>query len=272
MKTRIHSLLRASPFAIAVWGLFFTPTSAQATAYAASQLSFDSFTITPSAGSVQLLTPWYLTAWANADGNTAYQAGWVPPVSAQAQSAFSTAYSAPSATVPPTLSISGFASTLSDVPDQVQASAYSDARATLANAFIITGGEGSLNLTYAVTLNGHLSVFTDEYGLKARTQTIFDLETTYGDGTQDTTAIFKDDMLEVGPNDAASLDFSVTLTSPPLNCYYGTNYVVYLEVDSESQVVNNIPDTSCTLALLGLGIFSLLAYDWCGKRQRLMAS
>src|ERR1019366_5339585 len=114
-------LLRASPLAIAAWGLFFTPTSVQATADAASQLFFDSLTITPSAGSLQLLTNWYLKAWANADGNTATNEGWFPPVSARAQSGFSTAFSAPSATVPPTLSISGFASTHSDVPGQVQA-------------------------------------------------------------------------------------------------------------------------------------------------------
>src|ERR1035437_7332663 len=126
-------LLRASPLAIAAWGLFFTPTSAQATADAASQLFFDSLIITPSAGSLQLLTNWYLKAWANADGNTATNEGWFPPVSAYASSEFFTAFSAPSATVPPTLSISGLANTHSHIPDQVPASAFSDARATLAD-------------------------------------------------------------------------------------------------------------------------------------------
>jgi len=79
MKTIV---LRASALAVATWGVFSTPISVHASAHADSRLILDNFTIMPSAGSVQLLTNWFLTAWANADGIQDYDEGWVPPVSA----------------------------------------------------------------------------------------------------------------------------------------------------------------------------------------------
>src|ERR1039458_9029672 len=243
-------------------GVFFSAQqNAGALAIGTSQLTFNNLLITPQSGTLQFITDWHVTAYAEAGGNAQYQAGDGIPVSALASGTYSTASGSASATHPPAFDVTANGSSSVSIPDATAASDYSLGQGTVANAFMITGGSGAVQVNYQVNVSGSLYVMTDPLGLLAQTETIYGLE-------QDGTNILNYyNILSIGPSQVTSTNFSQTL-STQLTLDYDTPYIIYSEADSETRAVNSTPDTGSTAALLGLAVAGLALLERHLKRRR----
>jgi len=103
-------------------------------------------------------------------------------------------------------------------------------------------------VTFSANLTGSLDVFTDAFGVKAETETIFALEV---DGTP-VLSFFK--LLSIGPMslDHFSISDSVRLEPATLTLLFGAPSFLFVSVDSESEVINVPEPSTITLMLAGL--------------------
>jgi hypothetical protein len=82
------------------------------------------------------------------------------------------------------------------------------------------------------------------------------------------TLLSPDNIRSIGPNGLQTLSFSSTQTNK-MTLTYGTPYDLVLRVDSESEVINTVPEPA-SVTLLGLGFGALGALR--GRRRRSNAS
>jgi RHS repeat-associated protein len=229
------------------------PASARATATASSELSFNNLSITPSAGTLVLLTNWQGAAFAQAGVNNQYNSG--TPSTANAAGDYSLAQGGAAALTPLGLSVNGSGSASANVPGQITASDDAAGRGSIFGSFMITGGSGPVDVLFSATALGSLSVFTDTYGESAQAEATFALEVSQNP------ALFTDHIFTIGPSDSNSQMISDPLTQA-LTLNYNTAYPIWLEADAEA-MVSNIPEpTAWTLLLAGLGL------AWGAGRRR----
>jgi hypothetical protein len=261
---------RLSAFAAAAGLLLSAKVSA--TAIAESSISFSHLQILPTSGSVQILSPWAVESFAQAqnslgefddDDQIASPGG---AAAADAAVTWAMGHGDGSATNPPDLDVAAAASSTVNLPGCEPKAAQSQGRGSLgwadplggvfANTFQITGGTGSVTVDFSAALAGNLHVFTDGCGLLARTEVIFGLQVfklPTANGPSDPLVLFSDRLLLIGPNDNANLPFADTLSQSAL-LDYDTPYGLFIEVDSESQAVVPEPATA-TLFLAGVGLW-----------------
>jgi hypothetical protein len=229
------------------------PASARATATASSELSFNNLSITPSAGTLVLLTNWQGAAFAQAGVNNQYNSG--TPSTANAAGDYSLAQGGAAALTPLGLSVNGSGSASANVPGQITASDDAAGRGSIFGSFMITGGSGPVDVLFSATALGSLSVFTDTYGESAQAEATFALEVSQNP------ALFTDHIFTIGPSDSNSQ----MISDPPthaLTLTYNTADPIWLEADAEA-MVSNIPEpTAWTLLLAGLGL------AWGAGRRR----
>jgi hypothetical protein len=246
--------LLAVCFAVLAFG---APQVSLATAIANSNLSAFNLQVTPQAGTAELTFDWELEAFAEAqnslgefdqDFDFSFFGG---NVSADAQVTWAEGHGDATAPIvfPPNFSVVENASSSVNLPGCDPKAASSLGRGTLLNEFIITGGTGTVDVDFSVDLSGGLFVFTDECGILAETEVIFGLELD-GDLILD-----YQKLLSIGPNDSDSFTVSELLsTTVPLE--FDVPYFLYLEVDSESEGIVDVPEPhTLALLLVGLGGF-----------------
>lgn len=237
--------------------LLFTPRSVSATAIAFSEITFSNLEISPAAGAVQLLGPWRVQAFTQAQNSRGELAPVFDPdldgdgmVNADAMVTFAKGHGEASApAVPPNLNVTGSANSSVNIPGTTVAQASSVGRATLFNSFTITGGTGDVQGDFSADISGLLNVFTDRFGVKAETETTFTLEL---DGTP---VLFRHDPLSVGPNSSRSLPFSESLFATR-TLQFDTPYFLLAEVDSESSATNIPEPGTLVLLLTGAGVLA----------------
>jgi len=239
--------------AFSVWGLFASlffciPGVVYADSVAISNISFSNPQITASAGTIVFADPWNTQAFAEAQNSLGeHDKHFDSHTGAPSKATATVSYAGATgkADVAP---LDGAASSYATlVPNDPIPEADSKGRGTLYNFFEITGGTGSVDVTFSADIAGALLVATDDDGLLAQTETIFGLEL---DGQP---ILFFDKLLSVGPDSFASAAFGKTLsTTTALN--FDTPYFVLAQGDSESvAVLTPEPPTALLLfsALLG---------------------
>lgn len=235
---KLNGLRRREAIVALVFGcLSLCPSNALALALAQSSLSFSNLSITSGSGVLSFFDPWSAEAFADADGFGVFDATFDGATTALASS--SSTFATASASANP-LQLTGVASSSVNIPDGVAASSFGTGRSSLYNTFIVTGGTGSVNVTFSAALAGNLNVLTNNVGVSARTETVFALEL---DGSS---VLFKFDVLSIGPNSAQSLSIATTLTASR-TLLFDTPYFVFVEADSESRAVTTVPDSSTAL-------------------------
>jgi len=252
-------------------GMAISP-GAWATATANSDIDFTNLQIIPAVGTVQLLDNWSVESYAEAQnslgGYDAHYQSSYPGGSAAADAlvpmaAGHGAANSPSPPpFPPDLSVTGHASSLTDVPG-AGASAQSSGRGTLSNTLVVTGGTGTAAINFAAGISGLLHVFTDSLGLLAETEVIFSMEIfglpDTGAGPQNSLVLFSDRHLTIGSNTLIDQSFAETLAGSA-QLGFDTPYGFLIQVDSESRAV--AVDEPPMPALLLAGVAFLL------KRRR----
>jgi hypothetical protein len=229
-----------------------TPGSVHATAIANSQISFSNLQIVPASGTVVFLDVWTAEAFAQAQNSlgqlvSQFNSSTGGAATANATVNFATAHGDASA-----VNLGANASSSVNIPGTTTAAASSMGFGTLSNSFLITGGSGNVQVNFSVNLTGSLNVFTDAFGRKAETETIFDLEL---DGTP---VLFRNDLLSIGPNSSNSRSFSQALLDTRTLQFNTPSFIVAL-VDSESLGINQVPEpSSITVLLAGLVVLGAL--------------
>lgn len=187
------------------------PLSAAALAMASSSISFNNLSITPASGSLTMLDPWTLTAFAEANNSLGQHASQfafdLSPgrVRADAHVLWADAVGAVPPDKPKDFVVAGGAASKVDIPGCGPAAAFSTGRGTLKTMFKLTGGTGKVDVDFGIDIAGMLNVMTDHCGLLAATETIFTLEV-------DGKSVLKDrHELKVGRNGS--------LTPPPFSLH-----------------------------------------------------
>ncbi|TAK99830.1 MAG: RHS repeat protein [Verrucomicrobia bacterium] len=235
--------------------LLFAPGRARATATADSQLSFTNLSITPGLGSLVFLTNWTASAFAQASANSVYNSG-PGSQSAQATGDFSTARGDGFIITPFGLDVGASAAANASIPGQTEASDNATARGGMSSQFMITGGAGPVNVSFAALVSGSINLFTDNYGQYAEGETIFSFE------VNGSPVLFDNSFFSIGPNDSASSSFTTPLNQNLL-LQFNTPYFLYLEADAETYVVNAPEPGAVALLLMGSAVL------WFVKRRSL---
>jgi hypothetical protein len=229
---------------------FCIPGVVYADSIATSNISFSNLQITASAGTIQFLGPWNTEAFAQAQnslGELDSQSSSNTGTGSTATATVTFAGATGDAAVAP---LSGDASSNASIVPDFNAQARSQGNGTLFNSFEITGGTGSVNVTFSAGIAGKLDVSTDDDGVLAQTETIFNLQL---DGQP---VLFFDSILSVGPNSSASMLIGQTLTNTE-SLNFNTPYQVLAQADSESQAI--VTPEPPTASLLFMAVMSVTA-------------
>jgi len=215
-------------------------------------LNLTHFTITPAAGTIQIILPTTAIAFAEAldsqggfDQNFDSQDNTTATASALTllAAAFGTA-DAPGFT--------GSAASSIHIPN-IDASASSTGRSSLQGFLQLTGVSSPVNVTFAAALTAGQTLQTDPYGLSASSEIVFSF--LMPDLSSDN-ILFLDSLKTIGPSQFSDSPFNNTLTnSATLNP--DTPYFFVIGLDSESSGLNAVPEPSCFL-LAGMGASMLL--------------
>ena len=236
--------------------LLCIPGVGYADAVALNTISFSNLQIIASTGTVQFQGAWNSQAFAQAQNSLGgLDSQFVSNTGGPAMVTATVLFASASGTAL-VASLSGAALSNASLPGNINAQALSTGTGTLFNFFEITGGTGSVNVTFSADLAGMLDVMTDQSGLLARTETIFTL------GLDGQPILFFDSPLLVGSNDHASLAFAQTL-STTLSLNFNTPYLLFAQADSESQAIN-IPEPPT----IALGFTALLGLAACVRKKR----
>jgi len=255
----MRSRLSLLTFLIFYWGLgFFLPNQADATAIANSSLSFSNLLISPQNGTLEFLDIWYLEAYAeacNSLGELAsdFDFSLGDKANADAQVTYADGHGAvASPSLLPDLNVSGIASSNVNIPGETIAAAESLGRGSAYTLFSIKRDldpKPTVNVDFSIDLTGLMNVFTDEYGLYAKTETIFGMEL---NGSPILFFRIPPAILSIGPNDSDYEPISKNLMTT-MSLEYDVPYFLYLEVDSESRAANVPEPSTFILLLVGLG-------------------
>ncbi|ESQ13577.1 MAG: hypothetical protein N838_26915 [Thiohalocapsa sp. PB-PSB1] len=232
--------------------------SISAAEIALSNLTFSNFSIAPDSGAVDLLTNWEIEAYAEArnslgeidqDDEVSFNGGTVDANARVTWAEANASASAPSGNTP-TLDVTGNANTDVEVPGEPKCKpakwAYAESTGTLVNGFSLSGGSGSVPVTFSVNLDSSMAVSTDDCSsAQAWTELIFSFEIF---DLVDNLVFFERDRIECnGPNCSLTSALAPTLTTTR-TLEFGTDYFFALQVDSESRA--EVPLSPTALLLL----------------------
>jgi hypothetical protein len=214
-----------------------------ATAIATGSIQVTNFTITPASGTVVFSGLWTAQAFAEAqnsfsccDSQFSSSAGGI--AQADAMVTFAQAHSLTDASA---LTLS--AADAANIPFGVIA-ASTIGQGDLSNTFMITGGTGTVNVTFSALVSFTQVLFTDASGVFAMDDTSYQLTI---DGQ---TVLFMDASNQIGPNSSFSISSSGTSTdSMTLN--FGESYFVDSYAQDDPNAYNMPEPPSGSLLLLG---------------------
>ena len=244
MGSRIGRIL---VFIIVGCGFISNCAQAQATAIAFSNLSATNLQVSPASGAVVFTDTFTAEAFAqgqNSLGELVNQFDTGPLARADAGVTWANGYGSADG---PGLRENG--STTVNLPGSGNTAASSTGQGTLSNTFMITGGSGLVLVGFAMDLSGLLGVTTDPLGQLAQTEINFNLQV---DGNP---LLFEHRQLSGGPNSSLGQTVAETVTGSSL-LQFNTPYFLLLQVDSESNAINVVPEPA-TGILLFIGVVAL---------------
>jgi hypothetical protein len=246
-----NSVLRRLPLAsllgIALSLLSGAPC-ANATAIANSSLQLETLAITSSSGSI-LFAP-TAQSFAQAQNSLGELVSNFDSGTTAASSAVVTWADASGSAD----SILQTASAIADVniPSGMAGAASSVGQGSLFDfSFMVTGTTGPVAVQFAAMLPAVQSLMTDEFGMQATSELVFDLSI---DGMP---VLFQDSPLSIGPSSSLSnsgtwnLNNSVTLNA-------GQAYTLVLQLDAESSGINTIPEPATFSLIAGGALLSMV--------------
>lgn len=256
------------------------PQFAQAGAFASGAIAFDTLEMTPTAGTLELVADWELTAFAearnslgesDADFDQSFTGGIVSTDAVVTWASGAGVAVAPTF-FPPDFRIGGSADSLVDLPDGFSKSADSLGNATLINGFTVTGGTGIVDVDFSVHIAGFLDLLTANEGLWAETEVIltleiFDLLPDIGGNPQDQIVLSFNSHERIGPDDRYREDFDQMLNATR-SVNYDEFYFFSVEVDSESESAGEVPAPP-VVALMMVGLIGLIRFRKGGSMRRL---
>jgi hypothetical protein len=232
------------------------PFSASGFTSASGVLDLNSFSVTPSSGSIVWSGPWALSAFVsvnNSNGalNSQFQ---TDPVSASASASVPFASGNSSANFPAIGGVFGHVDGTVNIPGGFNAAAVFPAQSALENSFSITGASGNVDVTFAALLSSTLAAVADANGAVLTDETIFNLNV---DGTP-VLSFF--DQVSVGPNGSAFSSMNPNLTDTiSLDSSMPHDFLISLDPNVHA---TSTPESGETCLLLLVGWSAVVA----GKR------
>jgi hypothetical protein len=224
--------------------------SALATAIATGSVSVTNLTITPTSGTVVFGTPWTAQSFAQAQNSlcgcdSQFNSSLGGTAQADAMVLFAQGHALTDA--------SGLTLSASDAVNISGAgvmAANAIGQSTLFNtAFSITGGSGSVDVTFSALLNMAQFLFTDPNGVFARNDTSFQLSI---DGQ---TLLFMDLSNQIGSNATLSDGFSGSL-SDTVTLNFDQNYTLFGTAEDDPSGYDTPEPPSGSLLLLGAALLA----------------
>lgn len=238
------SLAATAALALGTTLSFLASQSAHAEADASAQITFTSLTISLSSGTVQ--------------PETASTGTWSSQVQMNGQpvanssmlnaSAYCTVGSVVSD--PYTLNFFGTANAAVDIPGNIMATGNGNGQANVNGSFEITGGTGPVNATFQVADNGTQSVFTDNFGQSALSQTTLSLN------VGGNTVISDNRTLNIGSSQSETQPFN-TSDQNTISLNFNQVYDFTLSDTAYVMAVNVPEPTTSVLVLGGLVVLGL---------------
>jgi hypothetical protein len=254
--------------------LGFFSTAARADVFVATSLDVPSFGISPSIGSVMLLSPFTASANAEAQDDLSgfnfqfNQANDTSTSSTSAATAFASASAAASTASDAVGSLSASASSGINIPGATSSFASSTGQGGLGGDFggtglfeILSTSNTSVDVTFSATLSGSQTLTTDAYGDFATSEIVFNLVLP----DIGSTVLFLDNPLSIGPSATLVSSYSNTLTNT-VSLQTNTDYTFIAEADAESSGLN-VPEPSA-LFLTAFVSLAVLFSGRCWRRQR----
>ena len=235
------SRIYVAPLLLLLTVLVLVVSPLQASSVATSTISISNLTITPSSGSVVFMVPWTAEAFDQAQNSLGdNQSQFNTSLGGIAQSSASVQFASAQSSAD-AMNMILMASAGVNIPGSFVAAASATARADIFNStFMITGGTGSVNVTFGAMLNSLQSLMTDASGILASSEVVFALTI---DGN---VVLFLDSPNQIGPNSSLIVPIDQQLSnSMMLN--YNQDYTIRLEADAENSG-QNVPEPS-TIAL-----------------------
>jgi len=218
---------------------FLASQSARAEADASAQITFTSLTISLSSGTVQPETA------STGTWSSQVQMNGQPVANSSMLNASSYCTIGSVAADPYTLNFFGTANAAVDIPGNIIATGNGNGQANVFGSFEITGGTGPVNATFQVAYNGTQSVFTDNFGQSASSQTTLSLNV---DGNS---VLSHNRTLSIGTSQSETQPFN---TSDQNTVSLNFNQVYDFTLSDTAYVMAvNVPEpTTSALVLAGL--------------------
>lgn len=221
------------------------PASLRADVIVSTSLSLSELQISPSSGSLQILSPLIASAFAQAQDSLGgldqhFNSVGDGTTSASALTLLATASGAASA---PLLDANGSSGINISA---IGAAASSVGRGSLSGSFEIIGTAAPVTVQFRAMLQTDQSLSTPVTGQSATSEVIFNLDLP---DLPNQPLLFFDNPLQIGPNDSISSMTSPTLTASVV-LDPNTPYSLITEVDAESSGLNTVPEPSSLLHLL----------------------
>lgn len=142
-----------------------------------------------------------------------------------------------------TLNFVGTANTAVDIPGQTLAVGQGIGQAGITGTFEITGGSGTVNVSFMSAFNGALSTFTDNYGQSAYSDTKLSLN------VGGNTVLFNESSYNVLSSQQGGRPFNTMIENTiPLN--FNQLYTFTLS-DQAEVMVSNVPEPTTGVLLVG---------------------
>jgi hypothetical protein len=240
--------------------LFAFPVSLRADVIVSTSLSLTGLQISPSSGTLQILSPLTASAFAQAQdslGGLDQQFNSVDDGTTSASALTLLASASGAASAPLLHANAGSGVNISGL----EAAASSVGRGSLQGSFEITGATAPVNVQFQAMLQGDQSLSTPGTGQSATSEVIFTLILP---DLPNQPLLFFDNPLTIGANDSGSNTTSPTLTAS-VTLQPNTEYSLITEVDAESSGQNAIPEPSSLLLLLTVLVlfgFSVARGEW----------
>jgi RHS repeat-associated protein len=228
---------------------------ARATISVESTNSFGSVSIDPSSGTVEYIPALQSSAYAQAGANAQYDS--VDPSTASITDVPVSGGLAAGTGAASVSLFTGSSSATGFIPATTAGFDTSTGRASVNGEFEITGALEPVNVTFSATINGQLNLSSDAYGVEGQGENVFTLSV---DGTA---ILFNDQLMTIGPDQPESGSYSETLTAM-MTLTPGTPYSLWVEGDSEAEVVNSsaseVPEPSGSwLVAEGLAMLAFIS-------------
>jgi hypothetical protein len=232
------------------------PHAAYADSMSSSSISFSNLQIDPASGSVAYGT-WTSQPYSEADNSL----GEIDFGTTSAGVTFASASGNASASL-----LTGTATGNSNIVGTT-ASAETTGQGILTNTFMITGGTGSVNVTFSTDLSGDVQAANDAEGVLATAEAAFNLNV---NGNPE---LFFDSPISVGSSAFLNSPFcygtggcSQAALSNTVSLNYNTPYTIYVQADAETSAYNITPEPSVAdLSLVAL--LGITAYAMGGRRR-----